>query len=276
MIGRKPERVEQAITAIKEALAQPEQEPKFFTHNVEQPHDWSEWVCPDPKGYLMKCCDCGLVHEAEFGVVRFKSETEREDCEPVNDPNLQAVFRMRRSEQWSPEDTAHRAGGLPMEQSSQQEPVAWEQFHEHMAGPFYKAPPQPEKEPVAWGVFEGNLHDMFFSPSEAQEMADLKGTHAEVRPLYTTPPALAQPEQEPVAWQVMVEDEAMKEFSIKDMARDWCVQQKLSASPYAYWIRPLYTTPPQRKPQYDKTEMNCFVQDLYDKKFTKCCSPSLF
>ena len=47
---------------------------------------------------------------------------------------------------------------------------------------------QPEQKPVAWGVFEGNLHDMFFSPSEAQEMADLKGTHAEVRPLYTTPP----------------------------------------------------------------------------------------
>ena len=69
---------------------------------------------------------------------------------------------------------------------------------------------QPEQEPVAWGVFEGNLHDIFFSPSEAQEMADLKGTHAEVRPLYTTPP--------------------------------------------------------QRKPQYDKTKMNCFVQDLYDKK----------
>ena len=54
----------------------------------------------------------------------------------------------------------------------------------------YKQRPksQPEQEPVAWGVFEGNLHDMFFSPSEAQEMADLKGTHAEVRPLYTTPP----------------------------------------------------------------------------------------
>jgi hypothetical protein len=45
-----------------------------------------------------------------------------------------------------------------------------------------------EEKPVAWGVFEGNLHDMFFSQEEAQEMADLKGTHAEVRPLYTTPP----------------------------------------------------------------------------------------
>lgn len=92
------------------------EQPEFFTHNVEQPYDWSDWVCPDPKGYLMKCCDCGLVHEAEFGVVRYKSETEREDCDMVDDPNLQAVFRMRRSEQWSPEDTAHRAGGLPMEQ----------------------------------------------------------------------------------------------------------------------------------------------------------------
>jgi len=47
---------------------------------------------------------------------------------------------------------------------------------------------QTEQEPVAWGVFEGNLHDMFFSQEEAQEMADLKGTNAEVRPLYTTPP----------------------------------------------------------------------------------------
>jgi hypothetical protein len=43
-------------------------------------------------------------------------------------------------------------------------------------------------EPVAWGVFEGNLHDMFFTQSEAQEMAKLKGTHAEVRPFYTHPP----------------------------------------------------------------------------------------
>ena len=56
-----------------------------------------------------------------------------------------------------------------------------------------KAALEAKDEPVAWGVFEGNLHDMFFSQEEAQEMAELKGTHAEVRPLYATPP---QPEQE--------------------------------------------------------------------------------
>ena len=132
-----------------------QQGPEFFTHNVEQPYDWSEWVCPDPKGYLMKCCDCGLVHEAEFGVVRYKSETEREDCDRVDDPNLQAVFRMRRSEQWSPEDTAHRAGGLPMEQSSQQEPVAW--MHTNAIGHVY---------------FRKNPQDKTLNPV----------------PLYTTPP----------------------------------------------------------------------------------------
>ena len=141
------DRAKVAIATLKEALANEalekmaenarelglDYEPAqpFITHNVEQPYDWSEWVCPDPKNYLMKCCDCGLVHEAEFGVVRYKSESEREDCDIVDDPNLQAVFRMRRSEQWSLEDTAHRAGGLPMAQQ-EQEPVAWEQFYPEM------------------------------------------------------------------------------------------------------------------------------------------------
>jgi hypothetical protein len=46
---------------------------------------------------------------------------------------------------------------------------------------------ETKNEPVAWGVFEGNLHDMFFTKEEAQEMAKLKGSHAEIRPLYTTP-----------------------------------------------------------------------------------------
>ncbi len=62
--------------------------------------------------------------------------------------------------------------------------------------------------------------------------------------------AIAEAEkQEPVAWQAMVENETMKEFPIKDMAHDWCVHQKLSGSPYAYWLRPLYTHPqPKREP----------------------------
>ena len=100
------------------ALAQPE----FIKHHGDD-EGWSEWVCPDPNGYLMQCCDCGLVHQAQFRVAKY-APAPSEECEIVNDPDLQAQFRMRRSEQWSPEDTAHRAGGLPMAHPAQ-EPVAW-------------------------------------------------------------------------------------------------------------------------------------------------------
>ena len=99
-------------------------QPDFIKHEVENAYDWSEWVCPDPESYLMKCCDCGLVHEAQFRVAKYEPAPS-DECEVVSDPDLQAQFRMRRSEQWSPADTAHRPGGLPMaEQPAQQEPVS--------------------------------------------------------------------------------------------------------------------------------------------------------
>ena len=60
---------------------------------------------------------------------------------------------------------------------------------------------QAEKQkPVAWGVFEGNLHDMFFTQKDAKDMARLKGDHAEVKPLYTTP----QPQRERVIFPTML------------------------------------------------------------------------
>ena len=169
--------VDEAFESIDEALAQPE----FIKHEVENADDWSEWVCPNPESYLMKCCDCGLVHEAQFKVVRYKSEDDREDCDMVDDPNLQAVFRMRRSEQWSPEDTAHRAGGLPMAQP-EQEPVAWatrmgEYAHIHWGAkrpeypmvyeaPLYTTPPQRPRV-----VFPTMLRKMW-SGSEVQAWLD--------------------------------------------------------------------------------------------------------
>jgi hypothetical protein len=70
-----------------------------------------------------------------------------------------------------------------------------------------------------------------------------------------------EPVQEPVAWQVMVEDEAMNEFSIKDIAHDWCIQQKRVGSPYSYWIRPLYTAPPAAHRQPLTEEQ---IRELWD------------
>jgi hypothetical protein len=189
-------------------------QPEFFTHSVDAPYDWSEWVCPDPKGYLMKCCDCGLVHEVEFGVVRYQSETEREDCEMVDDPNLQAVFRMRRSEQWSPVDTAHRAGGLPVEQPEPAQPCKYgNEPASCRSSPMdcqceidaFFEQPAPAQEPVAkvaakegaeW--WQSEVERYAPPPAPAQQCVcgepETSGTHRTDGPCYAEQPA---PEPDP-------------------------------------------------------------------------------
>jgi hypothetical protein len=77
-----------------------------------------------------------------------------------------------------------------------------------------------EQEPVAWGVFEGNLHDMFFTREDAENMADLKGTPAEVRPLYTTPPQRT--------WVGLTDDEIWEAYMKAPLALD-CSTDELYA-----------------------------------------------
>ena len=101
---------DKAITALRTAIAKAEKQeawktsdtayrpdglPQDFTkHEVDSFDDWSEWVCPDPTQYFMKCCDCGLVHEMQFNIVKY---SKGDECEDVDDPHVQAVFRARRT-----------------------------------------------------------------------------------------------------------------------------------------------------------------------------------
>jgi len=73
----------------------------FKTHHAIDEYGWSEWVSPDHESYLMKCCDCGLIHEMQFAVVKFTGEQdgELEHCDFVKDPDVQSVFRARRKEE---------------------------------------------------------------------------------------------------------------------------------------------------------------------------------
>ena len=75
-------------------------EPQEFEQMEATDEDgWTEWIHPLP-GYLMKCCDCGLVHEmdARVGRVLQRNPDNPEhfgwDDEP--DADLQVMFRMRR------------------------------------------------------------------------------------------------------------------------------------------------------------------------------------
>ena len=62
---------------------------------------WCDWVCPKPQGYLMQCCDCELIHEVDFRVVKYESK-DSEVYEVVDDRNLQAQMRMKRRDDLSP------------------------------------------------------------------------------------------------------------------------------------------------------------------------------
>jgi hypothetical protein len=88
----------EAAAPLRERLAQPEQE---FTPHEEGDDGWSDWVCPDPKSYLMKCCDCGLIHEVDSRVAKYEPRPS-EMFEVVNDPNLQVQWRMKRRDDISP------------------------------------------------------------------------------------------------------------------------------------------------------------------------------
>ena len=78
---------------VEEAL----KEQDFHLHNEENEGGWSDWVCPKPDSYLMKCCDCGLVHEMQTRVANYEPKPS-EDFVVSTDPNLQTQFRMRRHE----------------------------------------------------------------------------------------------------------------------------------------------------------------------------------
>jgi hypothetical protein len=54
---------------------------------------WSEWIHPLP-GYLMQCCDCGLVHEIEFEIV--PRDAGNAKLNPGERDDAVIIFRARR------------------------------------------------------------------------------------------------------------------------------------------------------------------------------------
>ena len=89
-----------AITALRERLAQPEPVQCEPQEAVTE-DGWCDWVCPKPTGYLMQCCDCGLIHEVDSRVAKYEPRPS-ERFEVVNDPDLQVQWRMKRRDDISP------------------------------------------------------------------------------------------------------------------------------------------------------------------------------
>ncbi|KKW92671.1 hypothetical protein [Sphingobium chungbukense] len=53
---------------------------------------WSEWIHPLP-GYLMQCCDCGLIHEMQFEIAEPNDPAQ---LNPGEGEHGVIIFRARR------------------------------------------------------------------------------------------------------------------------------------------------------------------------------------
>ena len=69
-----------------------------FKRMVEGRGGWCDWQAPVMKGYLMKCCDCGLVHELEFKTFVETNQKRDGRFEMVELPwPIRVLFRARRT-----------------------------------------------------------------------------------------------------------------------------------------------------------------------------------
>jgi hypothetical protein len=149
----------EAITAIEEVLAQPEQEQDnayIYASNLAKTIWQKHYMKESPKFALLDTTEGVLtqIDNMTCGLVR---ETAQQEQEPWPEEPTGHMARGVKPSKISNAITeiyalfgaAHNADinltGLNivlnnLAQPEQGEPVAWEQFHEHMGGPFYVAP----------------------------------------------------------------------------------------------------------------------------------------
>lgn len=84
---------------------------RYSQHNIDPKTGWTEWICPKMSGYRMKCCDCGLVHDVDFRVVKYKHS---KSCfyKVIRGKNTQVHIRVRRNERCTSAGRRTRKAGV--------------------------------------------------------------------------------------------------------------------------------------------------------------------
>lgn len=58
--------------------------------------EWTDWDQPVMRGYRLACCDCGLVHELDFRVVRVTKWLGNRTTQSVQVRGHRVQFRVKR------------------------------------------------------------------------------------------------------------------------------------------------------------------------------------
>lgn len=73
---------------------------------------WSRWITPVMRGYLMACCDCGLVHEVQYNALITKNHTTRGRFRAKKLPSkeFRVEFRVKRRDGLTAKKRAAKKG----------------------------------------------------------------------------------------------------------------------------------------------------------------------
>jgi hypothetical protein len=70
-----------------------------FKKHVAGEGGWSEWTQPVMRGYRLACCDCCLVHDMEFKVLKVTKQNPDGswEAEEIDSEKYRVEFRARRN-----------------------------------------------------------------------------------------------------------------------------------------------------------------------------------
>lgn len=66
-----------------------------YKQHTENDDGYCDWETPVMEGYKMACCDCGLVHEVDFGVLEIEEHLPNGDWKAVELPKDKYRVQMR-------------------------------------------------------------------------------------------------------------------------------------------------------------------------------------
>lgn len=69
-----------------------------FRKEFEGDNGWTRWIPPRMTGYKLACCDCGLVHDTQFKVLRVTKRNKDGSWEGVRIAGTKVLFRVRRND----------------------------------------------------------------------------------------------------------------------------------------------------------------------------------
>jgi hypothetical protein len=80
-----------------------------YRREYEVENGWSRWVPPVMRGYKMSCCDCGLVHDMNFRVVRVikRKRNGIKVVEPAG-AGFEVIFKARRNRRATAQVRRHK------------------------------------------------------------------------------------------------------------------------------------------------------------------------